>query len=431
MEDSCLLFPELYRQYDLKREKGKSIGVEDLHRILDLCTLCGLCPCPNIRADLIRSKTDRVSAKGMPIHIRLLEDVQRAGRLGGKLPGVINTLQSFAPVDRLAKKIAGIHPQRRLPRLPRENFFAWAHRKGLDRNEHRSHGIAYFAGCTAGYLFPEVARAAVAVLRHNGHSVYVPPQQCCGMPTLLEGDEKTTLNRSRFNLKALLTAHHDGYKLVCSCPTCGFLMKVLLSEGACYANAYQKSVNAGENEIKFLDRQGKKEGFIRLKKSIYDNLLRDDGYFASFDPLDRVALSASMLDMGELLSRLHDRNKLNTCFGKQPFRLVYYAPCHQREQAVGTPYLDIMRKIPGLSIEPIGSSMDCCGMGGSLGFKKEFHNKSLELGLPLIKKIQDADPQGIVTDCLSCRLQFQHTMSYPVHHPLEILKQAYESFEQV
>jgi glycerol-3-phosphate dehydrogenase subunit C len=138
-----------------------------------------------------------------------------------------------------------------------------------------------------------------------------------------------------------------------------------------------------------------------------------------------------MLDMGEFLCRLHDRNKLNTCFGKQPFRLVYYAPCHQREQAVGNPYLDMLCKIPGLAIEQIGSAMDCCGMGGSLGFKKEFHNKSLELGWPLIKKIQDADPQGIVTDCLSCRLQFQHTMAYPVYHPLEILKQAYESFDNV
>ena len=42
-------------------------------------------------------------------------------------------------------------------------------------------------------------------------------------------------------------------------------MKVLLSEGACYAKAYQKSVNAGENEIKFLGRQRKKEGFIPLE----------------------------------------------------------------------------------------------------------------------------------------------------------------------
>jgi len=93
----------------------------------------------------------------MPFHVRLLADVQRAGRLGGKLPGVINTLQSFTPVDRLAKKIAGIH---------------------------------------------------------HGRSVYVPPQQCCGMPSLLEGNEQTTLDRGRINLEVLLSAHHDGYKLV-------------------------------------------------------------------------------------------------------------------------------------------------------------------------------------------------------------------------
>jgi glycerol-3-phosphate dehydrogenase subunit C len=70
--------------------------------------------------------------------------------------------------------------------------------------------------------------------------------------------------------------------------------------------------------------------------------------------------------------------------------------------------------------------MDCCGMGGSLGFKKDFYDASLRLATPLIRKIQAAAPEAIITDCLSCRLQFQHLLPFPVMHPMEVLSSALE-----
>jgi glycerol-3-phosphate dehydrogenase subunit C len=73
--------------------------------------------------------------------------------------------------------------------------------------------------------------------------------------------------------------------------------------------------------------------------------------------------------------------------------------------------------------------MDCCGMGGSLGYKENFYDKSIELGMPLIKKIIDTDPHAVITECLSCRLQFQHQLPYPVYHPIEILLCAYEGIK--
>jgi glycerol-3-phosphate dehydrogenase subunit C len=44
--------------------------------------------------------------------------------------------------------------------------------------------------------------------------------------------------------------------------------------------------------------------------------------------------------------------------------------------------------------------MDCCGMGGSLGFKKNFHEASVKLGRPLMKKIKMVEPDAIITECL-------------------------------
>jgi glycerol-3-phosphate dehydrogenase subunit C len=430
MDESCLLFPELYRLYDKEKLEGKPISKAELQDLTKLCTLCGLCPCPNIREDVIIGKTKLVRKEGMPLRVRLLADAQLFGRFGNLMPRVVDAALKIKPLAGILKKIAGIHPHRCFPPIAKENFFDWAHRQALNRRTDKHPKVAYFAGCTAGYFFPEVARAAVNVLEHNGISVYVPPQRCCGMPTLLEGDRPTTLGRVRYNLEILHKTARAGYDLVCSCPTCGFLMKVLLKEKAFYSEVYQRSVHAGKDEIKVPDSKAGKSGFVYLKKSMYQAILKDDGYFCGLDPLDRIALSDQITDMGEYLDRLYREKRLNTQFGELTGRMVYFAPCHQREQEIGSPYEKLLQLIPELSIQRVGGAMDCCGMGGSLGFKKNFYEASIKLGQPLMEKIKKVEPEAIITDCLSCRLQFTHALPYSVFHPIELISRAYKTAGQ-
>jgi glycerol-3-phosphate dehydrogenase subunit C len=425
MDESCLLFPRLYQLWDEERDTGRPIQVKALYELAELCTLCGLCPCPNIRTDIIQAKAARVEREGLPIGIRALADVQRLAQMGGLAPKLIDRILSISPVSRSLKRLLEIHPQRNLPRIAPESFFSWARKKGLNRRVEAATKVAYFVGCTAGYLFPEVARAAVWVLEHNDVAVHVPPQQCCGMPTLLEGDKQTTLGRVEANLISLGELGQQGYEVVCSCPTCGYLMKVLLKENACYSKAYQKTIKADADHIMVPDDAAGEDGFIRVKKSIYKNILKDNGLFSDISPLDRMKVSAQVEDLGVFLCRLLKGGRLNLDFGPLEGRMVYHAPCHQREQAIGSPYLDILSEIPRLTILPVGSAMDCCGMGGSLGYKHKFHEDSIRIGNPLVEKIRAADPTAIVTDCLSCRLQFQHRLPYPVIHPLELLYRSY------
>ena len=60
-----------------------------------------------------------------------------------------------------------------------------------------------------------------------------------------------------------------------------------------------------------------------------------------------------------------------------------------------------------------------------MGFKREFHEPSIQLGRRLMNKIREIDPDRIVTDCLSCRLQFNQLLTFPVSHPIEVLRDAY------
>lgn len=425
MDESCPLFPELYRLYDQEKEKNEPADYDALRKLADRCTLCGLCPCPNIRADVIREKTERVREEGMPLGVRLLADVQTFGRWGSLAPKVLNKVLSFAAVRQVAKKIAAIHPKRDIPELAGENFFHWAQKKGLVHAAQQAPKVTYFAGCSAGYLFPDVAKATVRTLHSSGVSICVPPQQCCGMPSLLEGDAPTALKRMGANLKILLQALADGYDLVCSCPTCGFLMKVLLKEGAFYSTDYQQSVSPDDNEMWVPGNETGTSSFMRLKKSVYTKILTDNSYFSDLEPLERINLAANIMDLGQYLERLHGRDRLNTQFAAVPGHMVYYAPCHQREQRMGTPYLDLLSKIPDLKVKRVGNQMDCCGMGGSLGYKQSFHDMAKQLAEPLMREIQAAQPEAIITDCLSCRLQFQHLLPYPVFHPVEIISQGY------
>lgn len=424
MNDDCLFFPELYRLVDREKESGQAAPDHELKGLVELCTLCGLCPCPNIRNDIIKSKAALVKHNGIPLSNRLLADVQKFGRICGMVPGLTNAVLSNSSVKEIVKRIAGIHPVRNLPRIPEENFFTWAKGRGLCNTSANGNGVAYFAGCTAGYLFPEVGRAAVMVLEQNDVKVFVPTQQCCGMPTLVEGDFRTTLKRARSNLDSILTAKDRGFEPVSSCPTCGFLMKVLLKEGAYHSESYQQLIGAGDNEIKIPDNRGTGH-FTHLNKSLYGQLLKDDGLFNALDPLERIALSDNLNDIGEYLARLFSEERLNTRFRTVAKRVVYFAPCHQREQKMDSPYLRLLSLIPELVIDQVGGSMDCCGMGGSLGYKKDFHDASVSLGSSVAAKIGALEPDMVVTDCLSCRIQFQHLLPFPVCHPLEILSDAY------
>ena len=85
----------------------------------------------------------------------------------------------------------------------------------------------------------------------------------------------------------------------------------------------------------------------------------------------------------------------------------------------------LLALIPGNRLESIDGSFYCCGMAGIMGFKERFHESSLKLGNPLFKTISARAPDRLITDCLSCRLQFNQALPFEVAHPIEIIREAY------
>jgi glycerol-3-phosphate dehydrogenase subunit C len=434
MDSSCLLFPELYRLIDKELDTSEKITSNELRNLVDLCNFCALCPCPNIRADIIKAKTQFIDRDGLKFGVRTIEDVERVGKLCGAIPRLANLLFQNRLTGGVLKETAGIHRERNIPKFPRVNFPSWAEKNNLNNKPRKQskRKLAYFAGCTGRYLFPEVPKAAVQVFMNNGIEVYILEQQCCGMPPLLEGDRQLTLKSVRFNVERLVQAVEDRYDIVCSCPTCGFMLRNVLKEGAYYSPQYQESVGADKNYIKIpADRSStnrREKKMVLLKKSIYESILKDEGYFSSIDSRKRIMVAENTYDLGEYLGHLYNAGELKMTFGPVSNRMVYYPPCHLRELNIGRPYLELLNLIPGINLEPIDGHFYCCGIAGIMGFKREFHEPSVTLGNRLMEKIKTLNPERLVTDCLSCRLQFNQLTPYEVFHPIEILKESYDRF---
>jgi glycerol-3-phosphate dehydrogenase subunit C len=431
MDTDCQFFPELYRLYDKEHEGGETVTSEELRNLVDLCNFCALCPCPPVRANIIEAKTHFIDRDGLKFGVRTLEDVERMAKLCGTFPKLSKLLFGSKLGGDLFKKAAGIHPERRLPAFPENDFPQWVKKKGLKTRPDKvgTRKVAYFAGCTANYLVPAVPQAAAEVMRYNDIKVYYPDQKCCGMPSFLEGDRQLTLEFAQFNIERLAEFVAAGCDIVCSCPTCGFMLKNVLKEGAYYSREYQASVGEDDTYLKIPaaespDPTGKMK-FELLKRNMYQEILKDDGYFSAIDPMKRIGVAENSYDLGEYLENLHRSGELKTDFGSLSGRMVYYPPCHLREQNIGRPYQDLLDLVPGVDMVPIDGGFYCCGMAGIMGFKREFHETSLHLGNRLMEQIKKLNPDKLVTDCLSCRLQFKQMLSYDVFHPIEMINEAY------
>jgi glycerol-3-phosphate dehydrogenase subunit C len=163
---------------------------------------------------------------------------------------------------------------------------------------------------------------------------------------------------------------------------------------------------------------------------IVKGIFKDDGYFAELDGLKRIKIASHTYDAGEYLRKLDCAGKFNRLLGPVPERMAYYAPCHTKEQNMGQPWAELLSLVPGIAMENVGGPFDCCGLSGIMGFKKEFHAVSLAMGRELMQKIKTIDPETLVSDCLSCRIQFNQALPYPVLHPVEVLNAAYASYSE-
>jgi glycerol-3-phosphate dehydrogenase subunit C len=340
---------------------------------IDLCIGCHLCDmvCSsgvNISELNLIAKAKYLDEKGRPFRDWLLTHTYLLGPLGSFFSSIVNRLLKNSAVRGLLDTILKIDRRRELPGYQSPTFIQWF-------KEHHSKGnkkVAYFYGCYINTNEVDVGKATVQVLEANGFEVTLPPQRCCGIPMLGNGDFKGARKMGLYNVPSLHNTIRSGLDIVFSSTSCGHMIK-----------------------------------------HEYSRLLAIPG---------SEEVAEHTFDIFDFLRNLKESRNLNMDFKELPLKVAYFAPCHLRSLGIGLPGLEILRLIPGLRIDNIEA--DCCGLGGTFGFKKEKYEISQEIGKDLAEAIDRLKPEIVLSDCEGCRMQIRHLTGLKVLHPVQILRDA-------
>ncbi len=103
-------------------------------------------------------------------------------------------------------------------------------------------------------------------------------------------------------------------------------------------------------------------------------------------------------------------------------RLFYHSHCQQRTCNSASQTIDVLR---AAGFDVVTSSVECCGMAGSFGYKREYYELSMAVGEDLFTQVRSADQEGgprtLVASGTSCHEQLVAGMGREVFHPAELL----------
>ena len=203
---------------------------EEVKEALDLCLSCKGCKgeCP-VQVDMATYKAEFLShyfdGRLRPRTAYTMGRIHRWARLARLTPALINALTHAPVIRRVAKAIAGIHPQRSIPAFAPETFDDWF-RSRRPRSAADARPVLLWADTFNNYFHPHVAQSAVRVLERLGFAVQVPRASlCCGRPLYDWGmlDEAKQLLRDA--VSALREPIQRGVPLVVLEPSCASVFR--------------------------------------------------------------------------------------------------------------------------------------------------------------------------------------------------------------
>jgi glycerol-3-phosphate dehydrogenase subunit C len=137
---------------------------------------------------------------------------------------------------------------------------------------------------------------------------------------------------------------------------------------------------------------------------------------------DAKLVAENTRDLFEYLARLQAAGELDTNFTRPVGAVTYHVPCHLRAQNIGHKSADVLRAIPGASVNVVEK---CSAVDGTWGFKKEYYELSLKLAKPLFDALTGAGAPTAATDCPLAALQIEQGTGRKPKHPIEVLASAY------
>jgi Fe-S oxidoreductase len=272
--------------------------------------------------------------------------------------------------------------RRGLPAFPAktwEQLFQEEQQRGVTAGTIDRHAVM-LADTFTNYGAPERGMAATHVLRAAGIEVKLSPSIPDGRAAMSQGMIETARQQARILAKMLSPYVDSGKKVVVVEPS-----------------------------------------VLAMLRFDFRHLLDDEAMIAklaasSFEPLQLLWNTAN--DTGLDLAKLFPAAKSR--FGTQVF---YHAHCQQKTCNAATQTVDVLR---AAGFDVVTSSVECCGMAGSFGYKREYYDLSMAVGADLFAQVQEAEkvggPRQLVASGTSCHEQLLAGFGRTVLHPAELLE---------
>ena len=140
---------------------------------------------------------------------------------------------------------------------------------------------------------------------------------------------------------------------------------------------------------------------------------------------DVAAVANAIYDPFEYLVQRHKDGLLKTDFRNPLGRVSYHVPCHLRVQNMGQKTRELLEKVPGTTVTTVER---CSGHDGTWGVKREYFEQSMKIGRPVFRRMSEAEPDYISSDCAIAARHIEQGMASAEgkkRHPLSLLRLAY------
>jgi glycerol-3-phosphate dehydrogenase subunit C len=392
----CNSFPTLFAAVDAS-STGEVDGVAKpvYWEVVDNCYLCDMCymtKCPYVPPHpwnvdfphlMLRAKAVKFERGDTSLRDRVLSATDLVGSIAGipVIAEIVNAANRSGAGRALLEKTLGVHRDAPVPEYHSDTFRRRELRRdkpvleAVPTNETRGK-VAIFATCYCNRNEPDIDADLAAVLEHNGISVTLTSKEkCCGMPKLELGDLKAIERLKDINVPEMIAKIDAGFDFVAAIPSCVLMFKQ-------------------ELPLLFPDDP--------LVLKVRDHI---------FDPFEYLMLR-------------HKAGRLRTDFKRELGKVSYHAPCHLRVQNIGLKTRDMLKLIPGTTIDLIER---CSGHNGTYAVKKEFHAASMKIGRPVMQRVEKMAPAYFSSDCPMAGHQIENGMAgtQAPTHPLALLRLAY------
>jgi iron-sulfur cluster protein len=380
-------------------------------RFSELCTGCSRCvpQCP-VRIDIpwlnqnLRQRMNQMqensavkslfgaltgSAPGdraVPLPKQFFGNYHNIGKWGAEFAVLANGSTRLPMAREMMENIFGVDQRRELPAFPTktwEQLFHEEDRRGAKAATVEP-GVVMLADTFTNYGSPERGMAAVQVLRAVGVDVVLSPSIPDGRAAMSQGMIDTARSQARAMASMLQPYLDAGRKIIVVEPSVLAMLR------------------------------------FDVKHLLEDETAITELASNSFDPLQAVwdIARESGLDIAKLFPASKSR------FGT---KLFYHAHCQQKTCNAASQTIDLLR---AAGFDVVTSSVECCGMAGSFGYKHDYYELSMAVGADLFGQVRQAEEDGgprvLVASGISCHEQLMAGMGRTVSHPAEVLQSTLE-----